>query len=423
MPNKFTNDDLEILVHISTPSFGVSSDAHWRSCAESYINFISISQRKLKLENQSVILLESGFQRPSSWEDLAADVSSSSNYEITPVITAQPIEIFEEQGHEPAQLVPLHGCDFVCLVNKPDGQKTENMENNSDVKTNSQQVNELYFESHLTSNDESSISKGLKKSISEIGRLSNTEQAKTTNAIRYTNDQYSNLQNKKQKIYDSDMYTLHPSVSLKATKSLDRYKDKNIKHARSSNKRLFFQHKSAEDEDDSVSMIPADHTFTSNMNEKMKTRRWSQVLEIRPAPPEIGHLALSPQVLITSRLRVLEERGKLGQNFKPTNLTRDLSYLERGYWRITCSSWDEELRIRSWNCLGTYIEKENSAGWGVSCIRDKNFDTFRVYCWGGIVGHIYLLLRIASEGEITKTGASWIDAEGEKVVIMDGTLF
>ncbi|RKF58519.1 hypothetical protein GcC1_182052 [Golovinomyces cichoracearum] len=436
MSNNIRIEDVEILVHISTPSFGASSDAHWRSCAESYVNFISISQRKLKMEIQSVQLLEDGFHQPLSWQDCSANLSLSSNHETTPVNTAHSIKVSERIGHESAQLVPLQRCDRVCPVNKLDGQITENMENNSDVKIKNQQQNEiesnhdsfhlnssrLYFENNLTSDDYSSLSKRLNKSISEIGPLSDTEQVKTTNAVRYTNDQYPNLQTKKQKIYDSDICTLHSSISLKATKSLVGYKDKNIKHIRSSDRRLYFQHKRAEDEDDPVSMTPADNTLTSNVNQKMETRKWSRVLEIRPAPPEIGHLTLSPQVLITSPLRILEKRGNLGQNFKPTKLMRVILPLERGYWRIACSSWDKELRIRSWNCLGTYIEKDNSAGWGVSCMRDNNFDNFRVYCWGSIVGHIYLLLRIASEGKITNTGASWIDAEGEQVVIIDGTL-
>jgi len=43
---------------------------------------------------------------------------------------------------------------------------------------------------------------------------------------------------------------------------------------------------------------------------------------------------------------------------------------------------------------------------------------WRVYCWGNIVGHVYLLLYLASERRIKGLRASWNDAGGETIIVM-----
>ncbi|MCJ1254420.1 hypothetical protein MMC24_002235 [Lignoscripta atroalba] len=42
----------------------------------------------------------------------------------------------------------------------------------------------------------------------------------------------------------------------------------------------------------------------------------------------------------------------------------------------------------------------------------------KIYCWGEIVGHIYLVLILASDRRIRGMGARWVDAGGEVVVQM-----
>lgn len=42
----------------------------------------------------------------------------------------------------------------------------------------------------------------------------------------------------------------------------------------------------------------------------------------------------------------------------------------------------------------------------------------RIYCWGEVVGHIYLLLYLVSERKIKGTDAKWVDGGGEVVVVM-----
>jgi hypothetical protein len=44
----------------------------------------------------------------------------------------------------------------------------------------------------------------------------------------------------------------------------------------------------------------------------------------------------------------------------------------------------------------------------------------RVYCWGEVARHVYLMLYVASKSKVRKLGLKWIDADGEVVVQMRG---
>lgn len=143
----------------------------------------------------------------------------------------------------------------------------------------------------------------------------------------------------------------------------------------------------------------------------------SYCLEIRPPPPPISTTDLTPASLPTESLQTLAQRMNLPSLFRPSKQARELRPMERGYWRVNWQLWSPELQKRSWSCLQNYVGK-GGAGWGVWCTRDDDFRMFRVYCWGEIVGHIYLLLYTASEGKVKGTGACWIDGQGETVITM-----
>jgi hypothetical protein len=145
--------------------------------------------------------------------------------------------------------------------------------------------------------------------------------------------------------------------------------------------------------------------------------KWSNVLEIRPAPPTTSTADLAPEMFITDTLRKLEARMPSARILCPTEQSRDLRPMERGYWLVNCRSWNEGLQSRCWNSLGNYVG-QNLLGWGVWCVRDENYTTIRVYCWGIITGHIYLLLHLASERKIKGTGACWIGGDGEAIIKM-----
>jgi len=88
---------------------------------------------------------------------------------------------------------------------------------------------------------------------------------------------------------------------------------------------------------------------------------------------------------------------------------------------VNTSSWDVTLQHEFWDELSGFVA-DGRAGWGVTCFRDELADTIglvQVYCWGEIVGHVYLLIFLASKSKIKRTGAQWIDAGGTMVVKMD----
>lgn len=55
-------------------------------------------------------------------------------------------------------------------------------------------------------------------------------------------------------------------------------------------------------------------------------------------------------------------------------------------------------------------DKENQA--------PRRGEVVKVYCWGEVVGEMWLSLFIGSERKINGVGARWVDAGGVAVVVM-----
>ena len=63
------------------------------------------------------------------------------------------------------------------------------------------------------------------------------------------------------------------------------------------------------------------------------------------------------------------------------------------------------------------------AGFGVRCFREMDEEgdgeeVAKIYCWGEVVREVWLLLFLASNRKVLGAGATWIDAAGEAVVVM-----
>jgi hypothetical protein len=96
-----------------------------------------------------------------------------------------------------------------------------------------------------------------------------------------------------------------------------------------------------------------------------------------------------------------------------------------------------------WTFLTDFISKDGRAGWGVWCILERSpppasegesitppnsgmtesIDvsvpvSLKVYAWGEIAMHIYLLLFLASERRIRGMGVQWRDAREDVVIQM-----
>ena len=146
---------------------------------------------------------------------------------------------------------------------------------------------------------------------------------------------------------------------------------------------------------------------------------WAGKLEIRPPPPRTSIGNLMPDMLVTSHLQCLAQKMPLGVLFRPKQQTRDLRAMERGHWIVKCETWDPGVWARCWECLGNFIGK-GMAGWGVWATRDAELPIIKLYCWGNIVGHAYLLLFMVSESKIKGTRACWIGGDGEAIIEMPG---
>ncbi|KAL4952709.1 hypothetical protein BDW69DRAFT_167058 [Aspergillus filifer] len=196
--------------------------------------------------------------------------------------------------------------------------------------------------------------------------------------------------------------------------------------------------------------------------------------QIKPPSPPVSQAPFTTH--ITPTLEMLTKRLNPPRTYKPTAQTRDLDIHERGYWYLrftvdlatseagpgqiseavkdisasnpNSQPWDSTSFTKFWTFLSDFISKEGRAGWGVWCIledeagtengtkADEDADpdpdteksksalscsltfTLKVYTWGEIATHIYLLLFLASNRRIRKMGAQWRDSRDEVVIQM-----
>lgn len=155
---------------------------------------------------------------------------------------------------------------------------------------------------------------------------------------------------------------------------------------------------------------------------------------IRPSGPAAALSTFTTH--ITDALRHLAESSPISQSYNPVFVTREIDIWERGHWLVPCSDWSYDVKMSFWRTLETVIG-HGSAGWGVWCHRGweenlenrgqslpglaldpSGFGPVKVYCWGEVVKHVYLLLYVASDSKVRRQGLQWVDADGTVVVQM-----
>ncbi|KAJ5520984.1 hypothetical protein N7463_001437 [Penicillium fimorum] len=188
-------------------------------------------------------------------------------------------------------------------------------------------------------------------------------------------------------------------------------------------------------------------------------------LEIHPPRPPISTSPFTTH--ITPTLSMLTERLNPARTYKPSAQSRPLDPLERGYWlvRLTIEPhqhrdpadlpdqtpspkpgitsptpkpkprpkedriWPSPLFHAFWSFLSDFVGRDGRAGWGVWCILEADTpapstissDThlsLKVYAWGEVAMHVYLLLFLASERRIRGMGVQWRDSREEVVIQM-----
>lgn len=129
--------------------------------------------------------------------------------------------------------------------------------------------------------------------------------------------------------------------------------------------------------------------------------------EIRPDPPATGHDHITPESLITSALHALAVKAPFEKFFLPEYQKREIGPWDRGYWLVHSSGWDQSVKETCWNFLGNFIT-QNKGGWTIWCERKEDFSEIRVYCWGIMVPHVFLLLYAASKNRIRRVETWWM---------------
>lgn len=150
-------------------------------------------------------------------------------------------------------------------------------------------------------------------------------------------------------------------------------------------------------------------------------------LAIRPPGPAVSMKRFSTHV--TETLRYLAEESVVAKVFNPIGQARELRLLERGYWFIRTSAWPLDVQVQFWTFLENMVGS-GKAGWGVWCVREPqqtpgadaelghSLGDVKVFCWGEIAKHVYLMLYAASQSKVRKCGLQWIDAEDQVVIQM-----
>jgi hypothetical protein len=127
-------------------------------------------------------------------------------------------------------------------------------------------------------------------------------------------------------------------------------------------------------------------------------------------------------------LQTISFHEDLIRHYRPVTQNRAPQDSERGYWKIDASYWSVRDQVDFWNFLGDQI-RHGRAGIATECIRceedNEGYDLndglgiMRVYCWGELVMHMWLLSFLGCNGAMKKNGGVWISAiDGERLILM-----
>ncbi|KAK6540979.1 hypothetical protein TWF694_008360 [Orbilia ellipsospora] len=142
---------------------------------------------------------------------------------------------------------------------------------------------------------------------------------------------------------------------------------------------------------------------------------------------------------ITPMMEKMYTQAKLEKYFCPKLFARDMKRRERGYWRMDLSRWpkpkrgnENTSRFKStaekkhgfWTRLAGYVkdgklgetrlffESENEGA------GDNVGDILRLYCWGEVAIHIWIILYAISDRIVSELALQWVDSGGHLVIEM-----
>lgn len=145
-------------------------------------------------------------------------------------------------------------------------------------------------------------------------------------------------------------------------------------------------------------------------------------LEVFAPEPDSSCDDLEPSSLLTYNLVKLDSDLGLTRRFVSKRRLlqgREPRPTERGFWELACSGWDPEAKRETWGYLSRYVG-EGRAGWGVWLKRDGATDSIRLFSFGHVLGHMYLLLYTATRRRILSLDCTWTSG-GDGLVLVPAT--
>jgi hypothetical protein len=185
---------------------------------------------------------------------------------------------------------------------------------------------------------------------------------------------------------------------------------------------------------DSIADLVAGRSFllegTSCSSKNFDSGNISSLPRVIRSPPQFGTVMRSEGagVFMTETLQKVMSYPDLAQNYQPMKHIRDIQPSERGYWRIDTLTWTRQRQFDFWTFLNDLVSK-GRAGMGTECFRNVKDDgsddntalnhlgTVRVYCWGELIKHIWLLCHLGSGGALKNKQTTWISAVYEKPIV------
>lgn len=139
-------------------------------------------------------------------------------------------------------------------------------------------------------------------------------------------------------------------------------------------------------------------------------------LSVDAYPPEPKVSIACPGGLpsqITAALEVLKKQNP--KRFKPIKERGTPKVDARGFWSIYCAHWPLQLQQEFWNNMCEQVTSER-LGWGVTLHREggtsQSLGRVKLYCWGEVVEHMWLVLWLCSRGKVIGSKLKWFDADG-----------
>ena len=133
-------------------------------------------------------------------------------------------------------------------------------------------------------------------------------------------------------------------------------------------------------------------------------------------PPEPKVSIVCPGSLpsqITKALEALKEQNPT--RFRPIKRRGTPKADDRGYWFVDCAHWPLPLQQEFWMNMCEQIASKR-LGWGATLHREggtsQSLGRVRLYCWGEVVEHMWLVLWLCSRAKVIGSKLKWIDANG-----------